>query len=56
MQQWNFNENLKGNFVTLGYKTHFQRGEASEVFVWRQNNGSATLTGYNINSLELIIN
>lgn len=51
---WNVNATTKGTFVTLVYQTDFEKGKATENFVWRVDGKSARLIGYHINSLALL--
>lgn len=52
---WQVNYQTSGSFVTLGYKTTFDGGGAQEQFVYRLQDKSAVLVGYNINSNALIV-
>jgi len=45
-----------GTYVTLGYKTQFERGGGAETFVYQVSEGNALLAGYHINSNALITN
>jgi hypothetical protein len=51
---WHVNVNTAGTFVTLGYQTTFEHGEATERFVYRIEDGKARLVSYQINSLALV--
>jgi Protein of unknown function (DUF3887) len=53
---WSVNFQTSGTFVTLGYKTEFEKGTGSERFIFRVKNGAAALVRYDINSPALIIN
>lgn len=53
---WNLNYQTSGTFVTLKYKTQFERGSGVETFVYRMADRRALLTGYHINSNQLIAN
>jgi len=53
---WNLNYNASGNSITLNYKTRFERGTGTETFVYRMSGGKALLSGYRINSTDLITN
>ena len=53
---WHVNVNTAGTFVTLGYQTTFERGDATERFVYRIEDGKARLVSYQINSLALVAN
>jgi hypothetical protein len=53
---WNINLHTSGTFVTLGYKTEFEKGTGNEQFIFRVKNGTAALVRYDINSPALIIN
>ena len=52
---WNVNYHTAGTFVTLGYKTTFDGGDAQEQFVFRLQDKAALLVGYHINSTALIV-
>ena len=51
---WSVNYQTSSTFVTLGFKTHFERGDGVETFVYRVADGKALLIAYHINSNELI--
>ena len=53
-----FNENVspEGTFVTIGYASAYERGQAIEQFVYRMNDGKPTLAGYHVTSDALILN
>jgi hypothetical protein len=53
---WNVNFHTAGTFVTLGFKTEFEKGSGAEQFVFHVKNGVASLVRYNINSPALVIN
>lgn len=53
---WNENLNPDGHFVTINYQAVYERGPATENFVYRIDNGKAALVGYHINSDTLILN
>lgn len=42
--------------VTLAYETRFTRGRGNEQFVFRVSGNETRLAGYNVNSMELIMN
>jgi hypothetical protein len=54
-QNWLINYHTSGTFITLTYHTVFGEDEAAEQFVYRIENGAASLTGYHINSNALIV-
>ena len=54
--RWNVNFQTPGTFVTLGFKTQFERGNGAETFVYRISDGTALLAAYHINSNALITN
>lgn len=54
-QNWNVNYHTSGTIVTLTYKTQFAEGAADEQFVFRMENGGASLIRYNINSPVLVL-
>ena len=41
--------------VTINYQAQYEKGAASEQFVFRIDGGKALLAGYNINSDALIL-
>jgi hypothetical protein len=47
---WRVNIGTGGRTVLLGYKSEFEKGSASEEFVWRVKDPAPTLVGYHINS------
>jgi hypothetical protein len=51
---WFVNFTPSGTIVRLTCKTKFALGEADESFVWRISGNSASLVGYNVNSLALV--
>jgi hypothetical protein len=55
-QGTNINFGSAGEIVTLNYASRFERGEASENFAFRLENGTPKLLGYHINSDALVIN
>jgi hypothetical protein len=54
-QTWNISYRTSGAFVTLTYSTVYAEGEAAEQFVYRIQDGSASLAGYHISANALII-
>jgi len=52
----NINFHTSGTFVTLGFKTEFEKGAGAEQFVFRVIDGKALLISYNVNSLALLTN
>jgi hypothetical protein len=53
---WNVNFHTSGTFVTLGFKTEFEKGSGAERFVFRIADGRAALVSYNVNSPALLTN
>jgi hypothetical protein len=53
---WNINFHSSGTFVTLGFKTEFEKGRGAEHFVFRIAEGRAALVTYNVNSPALLTN
>jgi hypothetical protein len=53
---WNVNFHTSGTFVTLGFKTEFEKGSGAESFVFRVAHGRAALVTYNVNSPVLLTN
>ena len=51
---WNVMRGAGGHIVRLTYQSQFANGAASEQFVWRIENGVATLLGYHVNSPVLL--
>jgi len=49
-QGWHVNYTSDGQVVTLTYDTRFERGRATERFVYRVEDGRPLLLGYHINS------
>jgi hypothetical protein len=47
---WRINSGTRGEFVNLGYKTAFDKGEAVESFTFRIDSGVGRLVGYHIQS------
>lgn len=52
---WRVDYQTSGSFVTLGYKTTFDSGNADEQFVFRLQDKAALLVAYHINSTALIL-
>ena len=50
---WNVNATTAGTFVTQLYQTEFEKGKATEQFIWKLDGKSAALVAYRINSLAL---
>ncbi len=53
---WNDNVNGNGHFISINYQATYERGPAAESFVYRIDNGKATLVGYHVNADALILN
>jgi hypothetical protein len=53
---WNVNFHTSGTFVTLGFKTEFEKGAGAEQFVFRISDGRVVLVSYNVNSPALLTN
>jgi len=53
---WNVAMLTTGTIVTLNYKTRYERGDASEQFVYRLQEDKAVLVSYAINSMALAMN
>lgn len=54
---WNANATTGGTFVTLNLETSFERGSATEQFVYRKaDEGRLALVGYNLQSREMMVN
>ncbi len=53
---WQDSYNTGGHFVELAYHTVFERGPADETFTIRLADNKATLAGYHINSMAMMIN
>jgi hypothetical protein len=47
---WKVNFHTSGTFVTVAFKTEFEKGPGTEQFVFRISNGKASLVSYNVNS------
>ena len=46
--------NVTGQVVNLTYQSQFAKGDGSEQFTWRIENGEPVLLGYHVNSSLLI--
>jgi hypothetical protein len=53
---WNDNVNGNGHFISINYQATYEHGPAAESFVYRIDNGKATLVGYHVNADALILN
>ena len=51
---WKVYASPSGQTVTLVYTSHFERGTATEEFVWRVQQGRSALAGYHVKSPALI--
>ena len=51
---WNDNATASGRFVTLNREAQFERGPATEEFIFRVAGDQAVLVGYHVNSDLLI--
>ena len=47
---WKVFAGTSGQTVTLVYNSHFERGTATEEFVWRVQQGRPALAGYHVKS------
>jgi hypothetical protein len=47
---WRVNVGTGGKTVSLGYKSHFEKGNATEQFVWRPDEPEPKLVAYHIDS------
>lgn len=47
---WKVFAGTSGQTVTLVYTSHFERGTATEEFVWRVQRGRPALAGYHVKS------
>ena len=52
---WNLNTHNLVTTVVLIYETKFTEGEATETFTYRIDGDQASLYGYNIDSLDMLI-
>jgi hypothetical protein len=52
---WNDNVGTNGHFVTIDYEAKYEKGGATENFVFRVNGNDATLVGYHVNSDALLL-
>jgi hypothetical protein len=50
---WKVFAGTSGQTVTLVYNSHFERGMATEEFVWRVQKGRPALAGYHVKSSAL---
>ena len=53
---WNDNVTTDGHFVTETYSAQYDRGLATESFVYIVERSKALLVGYHVNSTALILN
>lgn len=53
---WNDNVNGSGHFIAINYQASYEHGPAAENFVYRIDDGKATLAGYHVNADALILN
>ena len=53
---WNENVTTSGHYVAINYQASYEHGPAAENFVYRIDDGKATLVGYHVNSDVLIMN
>jgi hypothetical protein len=53
---WNDNVNTSGHYIAINYQAVYEHGPAAENFVYRIDNGKATLAGYHVNSDVLVLN
>lgn len=54
---WNENFNTSGHTIRIQYASKFERGDATESFVFQlDGKGTPALAGYNIDSMALITN
>lgn len=53
---WNDNVATGGHFLTIGYAAKYDRGTATETFVYGIDGARALLVSYNVNSTALILN
>ena len=51
---WRVLAGTGGRTVTLGFQSVYEKGTASEEFVWRIKNDRAALVGYHINSPQFL--
>jgi len=47
---WKVLAGIRAQTVTLVYNSHFERGTATEEFVWRMRQGRPALAGYHVKS------
>ena len=52
---WNDNVTTNGHFVTMNYDANYEKGPASENFVFRVSGSEATLVGYHVNADALLL-
>src|SRR5580658_4373234 len=53
---WQDNVNTSGHFLSINYSAKYERGAATESFVYRIDGAQARLAGYHISSDALILN
>ena len=52
---WNDNATLNGHFVTLNVQAGYERGAATEQFVFRVSGDRTLLAGYHVNSDAMLL-
>ena len=52
---WNDNVTTNGHFVTMNYEANYEKGTASENFVFKVSGSAADLVGYHVNSDALLL-
>lgn len=53
---WNDNITPTGHFISLNYSAKYERGDATENFVYRVDGQQTRLAGYHVTSNALIVN
>jgi hypothetical protein len=53
-RSWNDSRTTSGRFVTLDFAATYERGTAAENFVFRIDDGRASLAGYHVDSPALV--
>ena len=53
---WRVFTGTGGQTVTLRYESEFEKGAATEEFLWRIQGGGASLVGYHVNSPAFLTN
>jgi len=53
---WNDSATINGHYVTINFDADYQKGSATENFVFQITGSRAVLVGYHVNSDALLLN